>query len=386
MDHYAFLLVSMTLEEAKETLGFLPSDQPSDQQVKDAWKKKVFEAHPDRGGDPDKAVALNVAKDVLDGKQRPTYDRSTPSPPGGGYTPQDAPKTRWEKPKSHKVTFDEAKSKAGIPHAEWQFAAEMKGTSYSTDESSRGDRSYVIYGRTESKHIFVAMRHQTYQTFYVGGDADEDTWTMKVTDYPVRGEEGKTPAWLYGNVVKAFKSVGADGRFNSKVFDLSDKHWVFSEKFPAMGSAVSIKHWLVGSGSVAGDDPSVATRKHIIELNHETDRPYADQGIKPGFFEEPHERWNFWDNTYHGDFHKLTLLVNTRPYDFSAEETKRFLGLKLGGKRILNVIYGDYPRGGKKIVTRLKAAKPLLEWFGTHLQGLPQDAKDALLTAAAAVK
>lgn len=386
MDHYAFLLISMTPEEAKETLGFLPGDQPSDQQIKDAWKKKIFQAHPDRGGDLDQATAINVAKDVLEGKQRPSYERpSSPSSPG--YEPSEVPRPRYEKPKKIEVTFNEAKTKAGVPHAEWFFITDtQRGTSYSSDESSRGDYAYVAYGKTDTKHVFVGVRHQSYSTYYVGGGADEDTWTMKVIDFPIKGDEGKNPAWLYGNVVKALKATGYDGRFNSKVRDMTGKNWTMTEDFKSVGAVTSIKHWLVGSGSVAGDDPSVAGRKHVIELDHQNDRPYADSPVKPGFYEEPHERWNYWDGVYHGDYHKLTLLVNARPYEFSEAETKRFLGLKLGGKRILNAIYGDYPRGGKKVLTRLKAAKVLLDWLSANLHGLPDDAKAALATAAAAAK
>ena len=68
MDRYAFLLLSMSLQDAKAILG-LPADvQPTPAAIKDAWKAKAFENHPDRGGDAAKMVEINVAKDILEGK------------------------------------------------------------------------------------------------------------------------------------------------------------------------------------------------------------------------------------------------------------------------------------------------------------------------------
>ena len=98
---YAFLLFSMSLEDAKQVLGFPPNANPSPDDIRKAWRQKAFEMHPDRGGSNEKMVEVNVAKDILDGKQRPTYDRrEPPSSPRGptsqpGYTrtsPREKPK------------------------------------------------------------------------------------------------------------------------------------------------------------------------------------------------------------------------------------------------------------------------------------------------------
>lgn len=384
---YAFLLLSMSLEEAKQTLGFKPDDHPSPEEVKQAWKKKIFEVHPDRGGSHDQALAVNVAKDILEGKARPSYDRrDAPTPQEPPAWAQEPPATRWEPPKPKEVTFEEAKSKAGVPHADWLFVTDtQRGKGWMSDESSQSDYGYAFYGRTDTKYVFVGAREFTRRDYFIGGGRDENVWTMKVLEFPIKGDEGKNPAWVYGNVVKALKAAGFEGRFNSKVRDLSGKNWVFSEKFPALGAATSIKHWLVESGQVAGEDPSVAGRKHVIELFHEPWRPYGDDKVKPGYYEEPHERFNFWDGKYHGDYHKFQLIINGKPYDFSEAETQRFLKLKLGGKRILYAIFGDYPRGGKKILTRLRAGKPILTWLAENLN-LPQQSKDIVANAAAGMK
>lgn len=391
---YAFWMMAMTMEEAKAALGFDPSTHPSHDEVSKAWKKKIFEMHPDRGGTHEDAVKVNTARDILEGKARPSYERSAPStaPGGGGYythpedVPYGAPQSRWEPPKKKEVTFEEAKSKAGVPSGvDWKFVTDLqRGKGWSSDESSQREYAFVAYGVTGSEHVFVGVKEFNAQDYYVGGTRNEAVFTMKVLSFPLKGEEGKNPAWLYGNVVKAFRDVGFGGKFNSKVRDAAG--WTFGEK-PPTSSNTSIKHWLVGSGAVAGDAPSVAGRKHVIELQHEVDSFVAEgEKPKPSFYPEPPARWNTWDGKYHGSYHKLSLLINGKPHELNEEETKRFLGLKLGGKQILYAIYGDYPRGGKKVLTRLKAGKSILEWMTEHLHGLPQDARDALKAAAGQMK
>jgi hypothetical protein len=59
----------MTLEEAKDVLGFPPGSSPSDAEINKAWKSKAKEHHPDRGGSPTMMVEINVAKEVLEGKR-----------------------------------------------------------------------------------------------------------------------------------------------------------------------------------------------------------------------------------------------------------------------------------------------------------------------------
>jgi curved DNA-binding protein CbpA len=80
---YAKLLVAMSLEEAKKTLGFSPTSWPSPEEITKAYRMKAIENHPDRGGDPKKMVDINVAKDILDGKQRP-YTQPKVDPSSGG--------------------------------------------------------------------------------------------------------------------------------------------------------------------------------------------------------------------------------------------------------------------------------------------------------------
>jgi hypothetical protein len=383
MDRYAFLMVAMSAYDAKTLLGFPSDSNPSPDEVRRAQRKLTLENHPDRGGDPEKLVEINAAADILLWKARPTYERAPSSQPAQPST--GAP--GWSAPKRNEVTFNEAKSKAGVPDADWLFITDrQKGSGgWSSDESSLSDRAWVAYGKTASNHVFVGMSHYTREDYYVGGGNNTDVWSIKVLEYPIRGAEGQTPSWLYGHVIDALKAVDFGGRFNSKVYDLSGKNWRFDDKFPTSGSALSIKHWLVGSGQVSGDDPAVVNRKHVVEIEHSSTRDYGN-GIQAEHYPEPPARWNTWDGKYHGDYHKLTLIVDGAPYDLKEAEVKAFLGLKIGGKRALNAIYGDYTHGGKKVLTRLKYAKPLLQWFAENAAGMPQRSRDALVQAAAQAK
>ena len=71
---YAKLIVSMSMSDAKEVLGFPPNYSPSPSEIAKAYRTKVLENHPDRGGDPRRMVEINVAKEVLDGKVRRDFE------------------------------------------------------------------------------------------------------------------------------------------------------------------------------------------------------------------------------------------------------------------------------------------------------------------------
>lgn len=82
---YARLFMSMSMEEARMTLGFPPKYVPSTDEINKAYRKKSIENHPDRGGSHEMMVQVNVAKEILEGKR--VNDR-TPYQP----TPADAEK------------------------------------------------------------------------------------------------------------------------------------------------------------------------------------------------------------------------------------------------------------------------------------------------------
>lgn len=74
---FARLLTAMSMEDARVTLGFPPGYQPSKSEIQKAYRSLALENHPDRGGSHSKMVALNVAKDILEGRGKATL---SPSP------------------------------------------------------------------------------------------------------------------------------------------------------------------------------------------------------------------------------------------------------------------------------------------------------------------
>ena len=74
---------ALSLSEAKGILGLPEAGTPSKSQVMQAWKTLAFKYHPDRGGELEMMQNINLAKDVLLGKAKPTYnyDRRPEPPP-----------------------------------------------------------------------------------------------------------------------------------------------------------------------------------------------------------------------------------------------------------------------------------------------------------------
>lgn len=73
---YRRVFQAMSLDQAKQVLGFPPGSVPSPAEVSKAYKTKAIQNHPDRGGSHEVMVDLNAAKDILEGKRR--EDRHPP--------------------------------------------------------------------------------------------------------------------------------------------------------------------------------------------------------------------------------------------------------------------------------------------------------------------
>jgi len=365
MDRYALLLVSMSLGDAKQLLGFPPEVEPSAAEIQKAYRELAFKNHPDRGGDPTKMVELNVAKDILEGKQRPTYERGGPEP---SPRPQGPPR---EPPKPQVITFEEAKSAAGVPSGvAWVFVTDVASSGYSSDEVMRKTHGYVFYGRTDSKHVFVGVEHLAKEDFYVGGGPKVSLWSMKVFDYPRHEGEIIQPAWLYGNIVKAFKGFQwVEKRFNSKVMALPDG-WHFSEKIPHTNAKpISLKHFLVNQGEIAPDDPRVVSRKNTVELKVESKGSlYSYSQHSTGPKEPP----------------VLVLNVNGKDHKLSPSDGGKFY--EVYPRDVLGYIFGTYYYdGSRKTLTRLAPAKKkkFFEWMLKKLTDLPADVRQVLEVEAA---
>jgi len=368
MDRYAFLMLSMSLENAKVTLGFPPDANPTPEEIQKAWRTMAFKVHPDRGGTNERMVEVNVAKDVLEGKQRPTYERPAPSSPSqepgwaappGGWSSQ----PQREPAKKQEVTWEEAKSKAGIPGGvEWKFVTDPASGGYSSDEHMRRTTGYVFYGQTDQKHVFLAVENLSKEDYYIGAEPGINIWSMRSFEYPRKEGEVLQPAWLYGNIVKAFKNFQyVEKKFNSKVTPIPEG-WILHQRLPP-GKEVSLKHWLVNSGLVSGDDPSVAGRKNVVEIT------FKQKGLG-----ETEKEW-------------FMLTINGRDYDLSPSDSKKFM-LPNRYRGVATLIFGDYfYSDSKKMLTRIPAAKKvkLFTWMSRNLNDLPPEAK-AIIDAEAAAQ
>lgn len=363
---YAKIKLAMSVERALEILGFSTDEKPTELDISKAYKKKVLEKHPDLGGSHEEMVELNVAKEVLDRKRpsKPDIVETAPSTPTY-YRP--------EKPKEVVVTFEEAASRAGIPSGvDWVFVTARqrdRGSSYSGDESSASRTAFVAYGRTDKEHVFAAAYHDYYESFYVGGVGKRDVWDVIKMEYPIREGEKLEPSWLYGNIVKAFKKVGFDSKFNSKV--QSAKGWKFSDKW-VKSPEMSIKNFLVDIGETASDDPSVAGRKQVVEF--QLSKAWED---KPGYWPIP--------DTYGGrpEYYQIVLFLNGRPTVLGETCVK-----KIVKARLYRAVYGDYvyDSNPKKNLTRMQKGKQIISWMVANLDDLPESVKDGLKAAAAQMK
>lgn len=282
-ERYAKRLMAMSLAEAKEILGFPPASMPTADEISKAYKRKAIENHPDRGGDPKKMVDINVAKDILDGKQRPTgpsgggaadwvrdWYRNSPGGAGGGYSPpREKAKPREPEQTIPGESFADAMSSSGVPaNVEWKFVS-IPEWSY-PNSSHPGHRVWTLYGQTDQKHIFLALkeRGESAGGVWIDGKFTKimQDWQSSMVDVPISQNVAKIAP-------KHLKSVGT-----AWADDATPKPprkfvaWPGGKpteatlhKIPRSGGA-ALKDILMGTGLLSDDDPSVAGRKSVVEV------------------------------------------------------------------------------------------------------------------------
>lgn len=172
---FAQLRLAMSLPEAKAILGFPPEASPSPEEVKNAWKEKIFESHPDRGGDPTMAVKLNVARDVLEQK--------------GTHAPRETPpESKPSEPPAAKPyegdTFEQAWAKAGASGLDLKI--------YSSFHGSNSNNGYVFIGQDGNGWCALGVSYRPRGFSLKMREFESDNWFAAKQCFPVQALGPKT--------------------------------------------------------------------------------------------------------------------------------------------------------------------------------------------------
>jgi len=265
---YARLLLAMSMEQAKQVLGFPPLSSPSPEEIMKAYRSKAFENHPDRGGDPAKMVEVNVAKDILTGKSRPTNEPGRPQDKNYEWSRQKPPTGPDSVMEGQ--NFSKAWSSNTPPSGvEWKFVSIPEW--YWEKSYYPGHRVWTLYGRTESKHIFLAIKERGESGGTIPTDMGQRTkvmedWQVSWVDAPLSQNVAK----IATKYIKLIGTQWADGatpkpakKFVAWQWDRPTEEVI--KKIPRSGGA-ALKDILVGCGLLNDEDPSVVGRKSVVEV------------------------------------------------------------------------------------------------------------------------
>ena len=269
---YARLLLAMSLDQAKSILGFPPNSAPSPLEITKAYRSLAFENHPDRGGNSEKMVEINVAKDVLEGK-------------GRTWTPEPAPKYRREPPPKQEPdavlegqSFEQAWADNPPPaDTEWKFVSTPEW--YFEKSYYPGHRVWTLYGRTDSKHIFCAIKERGESNGTIPTDKGQtkilEDWQVSFMTAPIEQDllkiapkylKSVSTGWADDVKPKAAKKfvVWPGGRPTDEIL----------KKIPRSGGA-ALKDILIGTG--LGDESLAAKRKSVVEMYTKSNKHYREK-------------------------------------------------------------------------------------------------------------
>jgi hypothetical protein len=205
-----------------------------------AWRAKAFENHPDRGGDPIKMVEVNVAKDVLLGKQLPTTEH--PKPP--------------EQETSGKSLFDEhsfkdaaTKARAPLSSVYWMWVTEYRNFEPESFEARRLgalDTGWVAYGRhDDGDHVFLPVGSGMFSQ---SSPDEHETWWVG-TAVKVSRKVPAAKAVELGRT-KATNQIKGLSKTNSiyTISGLGRRYLDQKDLENPKGSPTTVKKWLEDTG------------------------------------------------------------------------------------------------------------------------------------------
>lgn len=328
------LFLAMSIADAAKILEVSEDASPED--LKKAYKRKVIENHPDRGGSNEKMVEVNVAMEVLEGRRRPSFDQ--PSDPWRQQQ-SDRPK-----PKPVRTSFADAKSEAGIPSGvEWKLRANTAFGGY-------GDKSIaavVVYGQTASQHIFVGIHHYTSLNAFTGEDVD--VWTMSSREYRLELGLDKIASKAFKDLYSSFE--GLSKGYNGKVSFLPNGFVLNERVMFKHGQEMALKDALVELGVTEQD----ADRKLSVVMRlSSSGTSFPKKEI-------------------------ITLIINGREYALK-DESIEFIQRKT---KVVSAVFGNYYyySDEKKDLTKSKNGASVLKYLSEKLVSEPQALRDLLLKA-----
>lgn len=331
---YAKLILSMSMSEAKEILGFPPNAQPSVSEVTKAYRTKAFENHPDRGGDPKKMVDVNVAKDILMGVRPPEGARwNPPTPPKQQYKPPPPP------PPVEGKSFSQVLSSmpSGV---DWKF---ISGSAYNNVVKTRdGEPNYmrhyhgwVLYGQTESNHVFAGIQSESNFSDRIEKYA---VWDGFSTSAPRNVDLLKLAPKMVASIIRGFA-----GLENASKYAMPKKYKVLDGNITIkdlMSRAdLSLKDAIIGSGALPAGSPGLKGRKKMVT-------------VEPIFNREVWKKIKTEEGrVLGGDYRAFTWVVEVNGKGRTLEEDELE---RLKKNYFLFSIYGYDFTKGKKNLSRLR--------------------------------
>lgn len=323
---YARVLLSMSMDEAKQVLGFPPTASPSPQEVSKAYRELAFKNHPDRGGDPTKMVEINVAKDVLEGKAKP--GRSGPAPSGPAYTKYEPPP-----PPIPVEGEDFQQAFSSVPSGvDWKFVSSPTFNSGPIPTPKGNDwrefYGWVLYGQTESHHVFVALRAERNASYPKEGS---EAWTVFHTTVPRSVNLLKVGP----KMVAELASSKLRAHTIPKKFRVLDGTFGKNDLKPR--ATLSLKDAIIGSGAMPAEATGLKGRKLVVivepKQTKESYQAYKDYVAKGGNKGATHRAY-IW-----------TVEVNGRGRTLSEEEVDNLVDNHF----MIAVFSYDYSKGRKNL-------------------------------------